>query len=323
MRILIEMSLCKMSTNIQREEIRAEGLVATLFSPQSLKNKQNSIILTLGGGAGGLSEFRAQLLASNGLTALCLAYFGCNGLPSHLQEIPLEYFEKALNWLQSKKGGQFTQIILWGVSRGSELALLIGSLFPEKIKAIIAYVPSSVVYGSLIDPLKSAWIYKGKPIIPNAPFPCGIEQLQAKKNSGEPISLTPFFLQGMKQKEQFQASAILVEQIQCPLLLISGEDDQMWPSTLFANQIQKRLKIKKSSIPCFHYSYPNAGHSLTPFSPHSTIRKIHSIDHFCFNFGGNPTTDAKASLDAWEKTICFLRRTYLSCDSRKTLIKRT
>ncbi len=183
--------------------------------------------------------------------------------------------------------------------------MILGSLFPEKFSAIAAYVPSSVIYGSLINPDKPAWLYQGKPLAPSAPFPFTAAHLQAHTNREIPIALTPFFLEGMKDRELFEQSAILVEKLRCPLLLISGQRDQMWPSTLFTSQIEERLRIKNSSIPCFHYSYPKSGHSLAPCSHRTHVGKVHSIDHFLFDFGGNLEDDSRASLDAWEKTLHF------------------
>lgn len=48
---------------------------------------------------GGLVEFRASLLASHGFAVLALAYFGYEDLPEKLQEIDLDYFEEAANFL--------------------------------------------------------------------------------------------------------------------------------------------------------------------------------------------------------------------------------
>ena len=55
-----------------------------------------------------------------------------------------------------------------GLSRGGELALLLGTTFPQKVGAIVGLVPSGVVmpgFGS--DPsasTRSAWSYEGSPL---------------------------------------------------------------------------------------------------------------------------------------------------------------
>ena len=44
-------------------------------------------------------------LATHGLTALSLAYFRTEGLPPRLSVVPLEYFERALEWLRGAPRG--------------------------------------------------------------------------------------------------------------------------------------------------------------------------------------------------------------------------
>lgn len=56
-------------------------------------------VLDLFGGAGGLLEFRASLLASHGFASLALAYFGYDDLPAHLDKVDLDYFEEAADFL--------------------------------------------------------------------------------------------------------------------------------------------------------------------------------------------------------------------------------
>lgn len=56
-------------------------------------------MIDLFGGAGGLIEFRAGLLASRGFAVLALAFFAYEDLPRTLSQLDLEYFEEAANLL--------------------------------------------------------------------------------------------------------------------------------------------------------------------------------------------------------------------------------
>ena len=49
-------------------------------------------VIDLFGTAGGLNEYRAALLASRGLAALALAYFGYDDLPAGIT-LDLDYFD--------------------------------------------------------------------------------------------------------------------------------------------------------------------------------------------------------------------------------------
>lgn len=277
---------------LKRIEIREGGLVGTLFS----KGNPKSAVIVLGGSSGGLSEPRAEKLAEEGFLAFALAYFGFESLPPRLHEIPLEYFEKAIVFLS-----EFTdQIGLWGVSRGAELSLILGSLFPERIDAIAALVPSSAVYGALDIPSLPAWLYRGKPIAPNAPFSLVCSETGECENCA--ICATPSFLDGMKDQAAFESSLIPVERLNCPLLLISAEDDQMWPSSIFASQIIERLKSRNSTIEVSYFNYPNVGHA-----PSRGSAGLHPILKRWFAYGGVPSYNAIAATEWVEKSIGFFK----------------
>ena len=257
----------------------------------------------MSGFRGGLNESRAERLASYGFATLALAYFGCAKLPVCLQEIPLEYCEKAIDCAAAHASIDPNRIALWGGSRGAELALLLGSIIPSRIRAIVATVPSSAIYGS-IQSETPAWTYRGAPLGPNAPFPKLHLNTQVGQKPESALALTPYFLEGMNDRAAFAASLIPVENIQCPLLLVSGEDDQMWPSSIFAGQIAERLRAKGSSIPCAHVSYPRAGHAI---SSTGDVVQFHPVVNIWLAFGGTPRDNALAQADSWEKTVHFLR----------------
>lgn len=249
----------------------------------------------LGGSSGGLSEYRAEKLAEEGFLALALAYFGLESLPKRLNQIPIEYFETAIQYLSKFSD----RIGLWGVSRGAELSLILGTLFPNQISAIAAHVPSSVVYGALDDP-SPAWIYRGKPVAPSAPFSFLSSSTGECEKSA--ICITPSFLSAMSEKEAFESSAICVERLKCPLLLISAQDDQMWPSSLFAAQIVERLEKFQSTIDVSHLAYSGVGHA-----PAKGTAGLHPVLKRWFVYGGNPEENAAAAIDWIEKTVSFFK----------------
>ena len=90
-----------------KRKVIANGLVADLFYDGDQPRKA---IIMLGGSEGGKiwSGIRmrrpGELLVQRGYAVLSLAYFKDQGLPGTLEEIPLEYFEKALAWLSAQPG---------------------------------------------------------------------------------------------------------------------------------------------------------------------------------------------------------------------------
>ncbi|MCB1108927.1 MAG: acyl-CoA thioesterase/BAAT N-terminal domain-containing protein [Chlamydiia bacterium] len=290
---------------IQRIDVRENGLVGTFFIPKS--KSPLPVIITLSGSNGGLSESRAKLLASNGFAVLALGYFGVDDLPSNLENIPLEYFEMAFSWLKKHPDVDGSRIGIYGVSRGAELSLILGSIFPNSVQAIVAVVPSSVVYGGLSDGIPvHAWLYEEKPISMFAPVPKTNFTNGKGQTAENPANTKQSFIEGMKDQSAFEAAAIPVENIQCPILLISGGDDQMWPSEIYANQIMIRLKINDSPILAKHLNFPNAGHGINiPNLPIPEPTYYHPIGQLWFSMGGSRQADAKASSDSWNQLVSF------------------
>lgn len=58
-------------------------------------------IVDLFGAGGGLPEYRASLLAGKGFAVMALAYHNYEDLPKGIENVHLEYFEEAVNYLLS------------------------------------------------------------------------------------------------------------------------------------------------------------------------------------------------------------------------------
>jgi dienelactone hydrolase len=295
-----------MGPGIVREAVSAEGLVGAFFAPAARSLRPG--VLVLGGSDGGLAEGAAALLASHGFATLALAYFRAERLPTELMEIPLEYFETAIRWLGRQPGVAAGGLSVVGRSRGGELALLLASMFPE-ISSVVAYVPSGVVHaGIAASPAaggapRSAWTYRGKPL----PFvPPAVEGLPSTAASPEtPLELRPMFLKSLENRSAVEAAGIPVERISGPVLLISGEDDRLWPSPVLADIAAARLGAHKR--PVTHLRYPGAGHMIGPIGLPATANTIlHPLRGRAMALGGTPAGNAAAAADSWPRVLHFL-----------------
>lgn len=289
-----------MTKEIKEEHLKDAELVGTLYLPPT--DEPMPLVIVLTGSNGGVQAGTASLFASRGIPALALAYSGIKGLPQKVHRVPLEYFETAFEWVENHPclNGQ---IYLHGTSRGAELALLLGSYFPEKIHKIVARAPSSVVLS------KDSWIYKGETILPAAPFILDVnnDSIEDEQTSREnPLSIRLFRERGFEfEPERFKRAQIPVEKILCPLLLISGEDDQIGPTSLYARQILERLDEYDSLIQREHLEYPEAGHLITmPYFPRVNV---FCSDGVWTNYGGTRKGDEEASRDSWKRTLEFLQ----------------
>lgn len=257
-----------------------DGLVGYLFTPDA--EGTHPALLVLGGSGGGIDSAKAAMLASHGYVTLALDYFGDPPLPAELVEIPLEYFKTAIDWLQAQENVDAEKIGVVGVSRGGELALLLGATYPE-ITAVVGYVPSGLVINGIsrTNPgEKSAWTLNGTPV--------------------------PFYV---KSEENLEESAIPVEQINGPILLISAKDDQTWPSTALSEIAIERLQENDHPYPYEHLSYEGAGHMIS--LPYWPTTGGNAFDHPVYDdevyfMGGTPQGDAAANVDSWARVLAFL-----------------
>ncbi len=290
-----------MGENIIREPLREKGLIGTVFRPKEAG--KYPAIIAFGGSGGGFSEGREALLASQGYVVLALAYFNFETLPKTLTEIPLEYFGSAIEWMQAQPFVNRDKLAVVGTSRGGELALLLGVTYPP-VKAVVAYVPSHVVWPGAT--FRSAWSYQGKPV----PFMAKFPDLRITRElmRPDPASNTPAFLLQLSNKDDVKQASITVEKIKGPVLLISGEDDKLWPSTYMSEQTMSRLTEHGHPFKNEHHSYPGCGHSFPlPGLPPPPNRRVHRVTKQEIAYGGTTEGTAYAAWDSWQQLRRFLK----------------
>ena len=299
-----------MAEGVRREEIRGNGLFASLYLPEGKGPFPTVVVLT--GSDGGINETTAALLASHGFAAFALAYFNYEALPKQLIDIPIEYFEKAIEYLKKRSEVKADKIGVTGTSYGGMLSLLLASLYPE-FKAVAAYSPSCYLFGGIggdYDLPIASFTRRGKPL----PFLQYMKNTNAyfkEKGALGPIWLTDYYKQLLEEasSEDLESSATKVEKINGPVLLISGEDDGMWPSSWFCETAVKRMKDKGFAWEYEHICYPKTGHFIPhPYVPFPVKQIMHPVDHNCYAFGGSDKGNVEAMKDSWPKTLAFFKK---------------
>jgi len=309
---------------VTRQVVRAEGVVGTLFLPPALG--PHPTVLVLSGGGGGVDEHWGAILASHGYAALSLGYFNAPGLPRGLVDIPLEYFEKAIRWMRRQPWLRDHFLAVYGPSRGGELALLLGATFAD-INAVAAWVPSGVLFWALGRPEPdgpgsgAAWTFRGRPLPylqENNPY-AGIAPAEAAH--GQPVAWAPAYLEHLKDGDAVERATIPVENIQGPVLLVSGSDDQLWPSSALADIAMRRLEAHDFAFPFRHLRYEGAGHLIkVPYGP--LTARVSGLDVEGFagklcSHGGTAKADAAAGADAWRSQLTFLEEASAGRRSRR------
>jgi dienelactone hydrolase len=283
-----------------RREVTANGLVGHLYEPPG--PGRHPSVLVLSGSDGGTDDVEAALLASHGYTAFALAYFGVNGLPRELVNIPLEYFGTALDWLAAQDSVDANRLGVVGGSKGAELALLLATRFPQ-LKAVVARAPSCVVWEGIGGKSRSSsWSFGNKPLafVPLQHAP----QVSGPEKRGPPTRLVELYRRSLRDAEQASKAVIPVEKIQGGILLLSGRDDQLWPSTEMAQAVLQRLKAHGFRYPAEHLCYDGAGHGI----PSACIPAVVTVSGGRWEMGGSPEANAKAQADSRPKVLRFVKQ---------------
>jgi fermentation-respiration switch protein FrsA (DUF1100 family) len=269
------------AVGVVEKELRpaSGGIYGNLFLPKNSAARWPAV-LVFGGSDGGLStSFAAALLAAHGYPSLALAYFKAPGLPAGLNNIPLEYFTKALGVLRVQPGVDPRHVLVMGVSRGGEAALLLGAYFPRLVNGVIAGVPSSVVNPGRPSTTQPAWTLRGRPLPAVSPADFG-----QPNPPGKPRAIIP------------------VERIRGPILLTCGELDVTWPSCAYTDAITARLSARQFAYPVTALRYPDAGHlvgGLTAYFGSMT-------DDALTSYGGTVAGTQAAQADAHAKLLALL-----------------
>ena len=279
-------------SGVKARTINENGFQANYFVKTNTK-RSTSIVL-IGGGQWG--DYWGQQFTNRGYSGLSLPYTQREGLPKLPEEINLEYFEKALAWLKKQPEVDPNKIVVMGASRNAELALLLASVFPRSISGVVAYAPSAVSWSNTVLPynsneLKSSWKYKGLDI-PYVPM---------DKISGNQLNsnnMLEYWNKGLQKADFIGQAAIKVEKINGPILLFSGKDDQVWPSSIMADMIEKRLETNTFEHSFQNIKYENAGHLISSNPDDNTSYRTGTIKisgkDYEYEYGGNDEGDIKA-----------------------------
>ena len=314
------------SPELESIEINEHGFIGFMCYPKNAHNLPG--IITFSGSGGGMSRDMARLLAAHGYTVLALAYFGMAGLPKSLDNIHLEYFQNAIHWFKVQSQVNGKKIALRGASYGGELVLLLAATFPDDIHAVVAISPPSKIFGGFPYSNKPMWIYKNEPIMPFIGGLTGDQEslteaedlLNATKKNlipfhegtwSDPYEITPLFVARMeKYLDISESTAIPVENIRGPLLVISCGDDKVHPAKLHGQLIMDRLDKYNSTIERKHIHFPSAGHSLgTPYEPKIDLPWLLAEgDYWCWS-GGSIHGNYTAAKEGWQETLNFLEKT--------------
>uniref|UniRef100_A0A3B4Y3S2 Acyl-coenzyme A thioesterase 4-like n=1 Tax=Seriola lalandi dorsalis TaxID=1841481 RepID=A0A3B4Y3S2_SERLL len=278
-----------MAPGVRRIPITEDGLTATLFLPPGPGPFPG--LLDLWGGGGKLVEYRSALLASHGMASLALDYLTSKITMETGKMVGNEYFEAAYRVLQQHPQVLGSRIAMLGLSFGTSVTLKMAA-YSQVVKLRCAVCIS----GSHVQPVEGSV----KQIMVGSLFRTRFneENQVIWRDLLLPIPTDP-------------SLKVDVGRLQCPLLLVVGEDDQNWPTYESAMDMKEMMERAGNSHLLTVLSYPNAGHLIEPpYTPHaraSTFKSVQTPQKFMALWGGETVAHSRAQEDAWRKTLVFLR----------------
>ena len=248
-----------MSVQTKTANVQTDGFKGVLYPGNGRKDK---VLIVMSGSNGGMKLTRqaTRFYHENGFPALALALFKTSQTPKDLSRVPVEYVENAIGWL--KKQG-YERIGVDGMSKGSEMALVAASMFPE-LSCVIARVPSHFVSEGLSGSGKnkgpsgtSCWSYRDKEL-PYAPYRSRSFNLLSVLLKEKELHIISF----NRDKDVNPEAIIPIERIKAPILLLSSKHDEVWPSFESAELMEKKLTEIGFPYPHRHIAFEHMSHAM-------------------------------------------------------------
>ncbi|XP_059901622.1 peroxisomal succinyl-coenzyme A thioesterase-like isoform X1 [Gadus macrocephalus] len=244
-------------------------------------------VLDVSGFGGDVTAYRPAMLAAQGFVA-----FGVNySLPG--RKFTVDYFLRAFEFLQEHPLVISNRVGLIGMSLGA-IVVLNMACRTEAIspRCCVSINGSHLLMEESVDKLLN-------------------NVFQMKEHTIRRNEQNHVTMRGMQLPIPNEAT-INMENINCPLLLVVGEDDLNFPSAECAELMAKRMHTAGKEHLLTILSYPGAGHVL--HLPNSNLIRISRWRFSFFDqketilWGGHPKPHAFAEEDSWDKILAFLKQ---------------
>ncbi|KAI5627043.1 peroxisomal acyl-CoA thioesterase 2b like 3 [Silurus asotus] len=282
-----------MAPGVQRVDVTQKGLMGTLFIPPG--PGPFPAVLDLWGGGGGLVEYRSSLLASRGYISLSLEYCAPLDNSEKPRHLGIDYFETAITMLREHPQVCPERVAILGLSYGAFLTMYMtaySSVIKPRCIVCISGSHFLPIRGPLVD-------FRGMISIMTKKSYYDKYQRQIWRDSLLPIP------DDLSKK-------IELNRIQCPILLIVGEDDKNCPASESADDMKLMMEQDGNSQLLTVLSYPGAGHLIEPpYTPHcqaSNFMLAGTRTKEMVLWGGQTETHSRAQEDAWHKILAFLKQ---------------
>ncbi|NMB55971.1 MAG: acyl-CoA thioesterase [Leptolinea sp.] len=272
-------------------------------------------ILFIGGSGSGLDVDApiSAALASHGFNVLSVSFIGEYNLPPQLSRVPLEYFEKVIDWIKQNPITRGKDIWLLGMSKGAEVALILASRHSE-ITRVALWAPHAYCFQGIAFKNESSWTDKGIDV----PY-IRIKNRWVFRHTldcfvkNRPFGYTPVYQKSLEAADNKEEARIRVENSKADFLFFTSKDCGMWNT--YDGSVDIMDTLRKNEYP-HNYAlivYDEAGEPYyVPYVIPASETSVKIFPRLVFSTGGTLQGNAHAREDAWEKTIEFFKKPFSS-----------
>ena len=244
--------------------MKDHGFVGHLAEPDG--GSDRAVIVIMGGEQSILPGIKfAERFADYGITGLSVSLFGAPGLPESPDQIPVDMFIPAADYLRNVK--HIDHISVYGQSMGSIFAVL-AAQYIGGFENLIMVSPTHVPFeGTLKDKKtmtgRSVATWQGEDV----PFvKADFGKVKATKYYTHPDAKCKVLGMWVAYHDAYQyeigveAAKLSVEKSGARVLLIAGDEDEAWPSEYSVRRIESDLKAAGYNKDVKVIVYPHGSH---------------------------------------------------------------
>jgi len=288
----------RVEPDVSTRWVTAEDVVGLFATRQTDEPRPG--IMALHGSTGSPTIAHAEMFASHGFPTLAVKYFGGGGaVPSHLEGVPLSYFDRAADWLRAQPTVRDGPLGVYGFSRGGEGALFVAA-YADWVGAVVADAPSGIAWQGLRADGRTAqsgaWALDGEP----HPY-VSFESCSPGYTDSGLRRDAAFYECGLERADEptIRAATFPLENVEGPILCVTGADDGVLPAARLTRIAGDRLRERGVADRFTHLEYPAAGHRIP--IPHVPTYGLSTAGRRLI--GGTPEGIARAAADAWPRVL--------------------
>lgn len=246
--------------NFLQAKVVGEYINGYHLRPKNIMKK--GVVVTFGGSEGSSNMDVAKKVAKEGYEVYSMYFFGKENQRDLISKVPLEFFEELYGEIE-KNSMKNRPLTLIGASRGAELALILGSKYPDMIDNLVLYAPSAYSFSGVYDDSGkeiSPWTYNGEEIPflrQSVLFKDEVGKSIVRDSRTEPMVLEPVFTYLIEESENIEEAMIDISSVKANILIFAGKDDQLWPSYMMGQKIVEEHQGENQLV-----AYDNVGHSF-------------------------------------------------------------